>query len=76
MIIQNYLPAKLLTWLEGPVLLCIHSVVGAGMCLLLCLSWECLKDGLCSQIDLALSLLLVFRSSVFGLLPPKLGGYV
>lgn len=65
MIIQNYLPVKLLTWLKGPVVLYSYSVVGAGMCLLLCLSWEWMKDSLCSQIDLALCLLVVFRSSVF-----------
>lgn len=35
------------------------------MCLLLCLSLEWLKDGLCSQIVLAVCLLVVFRSSGF-----------
>lgn len=71
MIIQNYLPAKLATWLKGPVLLYSYNVVGVGMCLFLCLSWEWLKDGLCSQIDLAVCLLVVFTSSVFCLPPPK-----
>lgn len=71
MIIQNCLPAKLLTWLKGPVLLYSCSVVGAGMCLLLCLSWKWMKDGLCSQTDLALCLLVVFRSCVFYFFPPK-----
>lgn len=69
MIIQNYLPAKLVTWLQGAVLLYSYNVVGAGICLLLCLSWEWLKDGLCSQIDLAVCLLVAFRSSVFALPP-------
>lgn len=56
---------------QGSCLLYSYNVVGAGMCLFLCLSWEWLKHGLCSQIDLTLCLLVVFRSSVFAFFSPK-----
>lgn len=72
----SYLPVKLVTQLKGPMVQC--NVVRERENLLLCMSLEWLKDGLCSQVTLPICLPVVFRSSVFAFfsLKKKAGGYI